>query len=264
MIPYYLILFIFIIGILKIIKSTFYVNVKYNDLTNKNEKNITFVQLSDLHGRTRFLNGSISKFVNKINPDIVFITGDITSKERHLLPVIKEINKITCDNKIFVPGNYERQTIVGFSKRNKTKEEYKDFVDELTLHDIKYLENDGIMLKLGDKKIYIYGIDNSIYGNESFEHFERDNQNFTVLLAHSPNIIPILKDRQIHYNLLLTGHTHGGQIRFFNKTLGAYKHFHLGMKFIDQSKCVYINPGLGTVKIPIRFSCPPEISVFTM
>ncbi|MFS1512713.1 hypothetical protein VQL36_09785 [Chengkuizengella sp. SCS-71B] len=71
-------------------------------------------------------------------------------------------------------------------------------------------------------------------------------------------------ENKLRYNLLLTGHTHGGQIRFFHKTFGAYKHFHVGMKKITPQSFFYINRGLGTVKLPIRVNCSPEISVMRL
>ena len=84
------------------------------------------------------------------------------------------------------------------------------------------------------------------------------------MLAHSPSIIKLLQEGNVLYDLLLTGHTHGGQIRLRNHTIGAYKHFHTGIKNVDKRRRFYINRGLGTVKIPVRLGSPPEIAVFTI
>lgn len=86
--------------------------------------------------------------------------------------------------------------------------------------------------------------------------------NMTIFLAHSPNIISLIYNEDLKADLLLSGHTHGGQIRLFNRTVGAYKHFHVGQKE-DQSVGVFgISRGLGTSRLPIRLNCFPEITVY--
>ncbi|WP_254613171.1 hypothetical protein [Brevibacillus sp. HB1.2] len=83
-----------------------------------------------------------------------------------------------------------------------------------------------------------------------------------IFLAHSPNIISLIHSESLKADLLLTGHTHGGQVRLFNWTIGAYKHFHVGQKE-DQSVGVFgISRGLGTSRLPVRLNCFPEITVY--
>lgn len=76
-----------LIAVLVLVVQTLYVKLTYNPLNYNLAMKFKSVQLSDLHGRTRFINGSISEIVNKIQPDYVLITGDRTSKKKQLARV---------------------------------------------------------------------------------------------------------------------------------------------------------------------------------
>jgi predicted MPP superfamily phosphohydrolase len=90
-----------------------------------------------------------------------------------------------------------------------------------------------------------------------------------VLLCHAPDYVDDVRrtPEGQFVSLMLCGHTHGGQVRlpFIGATLlpeggrlypeGWFRFDHLQL---------YVNRGLGTVGVPFRFDCPPEISVFTL
>ncbi len=89
---------------------------------------------------------------------------------------------------------------------------------------------------------------------------------FTILLAHSPDTF--LKTKELPVDLVLSGHTHGGQVRL--PFIGAiYSQTALGPDisqglFQRNHSLLYINRGIGTILIPVRFLCPPEITLFTL
>ncbi|WP_147384563.1 metallophosphoesterase [Paenibacillus sp. 1011MAR3C5] len=197
---------------------------------------MTVVHLTDLHGRTRFINSRISQRVNRLHPDHIIITGDLA-------------------------GNYERETRSGIRKRRYTEQEYRDIIQSLQLMNVNVLTNSSYITR---QQGLVYGFDNSIYGNErlTLSRAELERSDYTIMLAHSSGIIDLLQESKLPFDLLLAGHTHGGQIRLWDRTIGAYKHFHSGLKALDGRRHFYINRGLGTVKIPVRLGCPPEIAVF--
>lgn len=259
-------LIVLVIGIVYMLVETNYVMVSRYDFTKELSMNVKVVQLSDIHGRTRFLNGSISELVNRIQPDYVFVTGDLATRENELEPVLQELGRIKCRSIMFIPGNYERQTRVGWGKRNYSEEEYRDIGRKLLEHGIIPLGNEGIEEEVRGRRLLVYGFDNSIYGNEqvSIQSDAWRDKDCFIVLAHSPSIITFVERNKLNYNLLLTGHTHGGQIRLFGRTIGAYRHFHAGLKRMGECQYYYINRGLGTVKLPVRLGCPPEIAVFEL
>ncbi|WHX29754.1 hypothetical protein [Brevibacillus agri] len=55
---------------------------------------------------------------------------------------------------------------------------------------------------------------------------------------------------------------HGGQVRIFGRTIGAYKHFHVGQKADENVGLFGISRGLGTARLPVRLFCFPEITVY--
>ncbi|MDQ1913745.1 metallophosphoesterase [Paenibacillus sp. GD4] len=243
--------------------QTLWVKCSIHKLETSSRVSLTVVQLSDLHGRIQFINGSLSSIVNKVNPDYVFITGDLVSKKSQIYNVLREIRKLNCPNIYFVPGNYEREGLVGFRKKLYSDEEYSFILRSLQEQNVSVLSNSGTQLETNQGKFLLYGFDNSIYGNERLTlNIEELNYDYFIMLAHSPNIINFIEEKKLPYDLLLVGHTHGGQIRFLNRTIGAYKNYHVGLRKLDQRRNFYINRGLGTVKIPIRMACFPEIAVF--
>jgi len=249
-----------ILFLLFVLIDTNRVRLTNHTLPSPGSFHTTVVHLTDLHGRTRFINGSISAKVNRLHPDHIIITGDLASRKRQLKRVLKEIGKLHCSSIVFVPGNYERETWSGIRKRRYSEQEYRDIIQSLQLLNVNVLTNSSILLQQG----LIYGFDNSIYGNErlTLSREELERSAYTIMLAHSPSIIDLLHESKLPFDLLLAGHTHGGQIRLWGRTIGAYKHFHIGLKALDNRRHFYINRGLGTVKIPVRIGCPPEIAVF--
>ena len=86
-----------------------------------------------------------------------------------------------------------------------------------------------------------------------------------ILLAHEPDIAP--EAAKHHVDLMLSGHTHGGQVRI--PFLPPVMLPPMGKKYVEGAFRVgpmqlYVNRGVGTVQLPFRFNCPPEITVITL
>ncbi|WP_181391990.1 metallophosphoesterase [Deinococcus irradiatisoli] len=215
------------------------------------------MQLSDVHGRTRFLNGCLARKVNALNPDVVCVTGDLVNRRADLPRVLAELGRIRCSRKYFVPGNWERETQQGLGKRLTTPEE-----TAATLRAVspvaRVLLNQGEVITLGGRKVLIYGFDNSLEDLAAYRP-PGEAAEVRVLLAHSPLIIGLLRREQVPFDLLLTGDTHGGQLRVLGFTRRDVQHWHVGAKTEAGGGVFVISRGLGTVKVPLRLGSPPEI-----
>ncbi|WNR42081.1 metallophosphoesterase [Paenibacillus roseipurpureus] len=244
--------------------STLWVHYTHVHLGKPSANKLTVVQITDLHGRTRFMNGSLSQLVNKVKPGYVMVTGDLASRLPSFHNVLAEVRRITCPHRYFVPGNHERQELVSRQRRRYSQDEYAQILRMVEAANLKVLSNQGTSIQISDKRILIYGFDNSINKEEQLTLTAEDIQqyDYVIMLAHSPSIIHTALSGKVPWDLLLVGHTHGGQIRLLDRTIGAYKHCHVGLKALDSRKMFYINRGLGTARIPIRWACPPEIAVF--
>ena len=87
----------------------------------------------------------------------------------------------------------------------------------------------------------------------------------TILLVHEPDFADSVRGRSV--DLQLSGHSHGGQIRLpligppYLPPLG--KKYPQGLRQLDQL-ALYTNRGIGTIGVPARLNCPPEITLFTL
>ncbi|WP_010274777.1 metallophosphoesterase [Paenibacillus senegalensis] len=222
---------------------------------------LTVVHLSDLHGSLRWVNGRLSKLVRRLEPDLVCLTGDLATRQAQLSRVMNELALIAARCPIyFVPGNYERE-----QQRRLFFKESIVLPPALSApgSPVQMLLNDGEVLQCKGNRLLIYGFDNSIYGNErTSPSFLTADPIYRLVLAHSPSIIHYIEERSLPIDLLLTGHTHGGQVRLHNRTWGAYRHYHCGVREYASGQFFGINRGLGTVKLPLRWNCRPEITVY--
>lgn len=227
------------------------------------KQDLTIVQISDVHGKTTFLNGKISGIVNKLKPDIVCVTGDLTNHLWQLPKVLRELGQIRCKHIFFIPGNHEWYDYIGLRKRMYTSEQYAETMRRLRQAGIVTLENECAVVPLKGGKVAVCGYDNAFYGNEKEARPPASESiAYTIALGHSPNIVHFLERSGIGYDLLMAGHTHGGQIRLFGRQHGKYGHFHIGHKQLETNRSFYINRGLGTVLIPLRLGSRPEIAAF--
>jgi predicted MPP superfamily phosphohydrolase len=89
---------------------------------------------------------------------------------------------------------------------------------------------------------------------------------FRILLAHSPDVIRDVA--RLGVDLMLSGHTHGGQVRF--PFIGAtvvpsrYGPRYSAGEYRVEGTTLYVSRGLGTVRLPIRFLCRPELAILTL
>jgi len=144
-------------------------------------------------------------------------------------------------------------------------------------HEYRHPETDEIISRLEKSGI-------QLLNNESVEredlilagvkspHLNRDNvdqaldERVDILLAHSPEIFRKVKDKNV--GLVLVGHTHSGQInipllRWLVLPLKYGKKYREGL-FEEQDTYMYVNRGVGTTLLPIRFNAPPEIGLIKL
>lgn len=260
-------LLISILGVIvaiSIIIHTNYIKIERHVVLNKGIK-CKIAHISDIHGKLQYLNGTLSKILNKEKIDFLIVTGDLAENVKDRQKVLEELKRVKVTKKIYlVLGNYEREEKIGLKKRSLdiTDEEYH----QLDTDKLKVLINQyDIYRDVSDgSKISFYGFDNSIYGNEKYsEELKGMSADIKIVFAHSPNIIKHIEEQRIHYNMLLVGHTHGNQmnIPILNKLNRGYAKFHVGYKVFD-GKIFNISRGLGTSKIPIRINASPQITIF--
>lgn len=228
------------------------------------------VQVSDIHFR-EYTEPSFIKLVlhevNSLKPDLVALTGDFVSyvpMARHMsIPWAYEcgelLKRIQCVQRYAVLGNHD--CIVNEAAA----------ADALTTHGIPVLRNESIPIEREGKRVWLAGVTDSLEGSprsdfaKAFPRMARADGEPVILLAHEPDVAPVAAKHG--YDLMLSGHTHGGQVRI--PLLPALQLPPLGEDYVEGhfqvgAMQLYVNRGIGTVGVPFRLNCPPEITVLTL
>ena len=184
---------------------------------------IKIVLIADLHG-TIYGNDQtilIDKIKNE-NPDLIILCGDIIDEvypitgARLLLSGICDLAPI-----YYVTGNHEYYT-----------ERIKEIRYELEYYKVIILSDRYVQIKINNNEIILAGIedpDKALFETPDYDQEEimedvfrelDDIQLYKILIAHRPELIELYK--KYSFDLILSGHTHGGQIRFFGSKMGLY------------------------------------------
>ncbi len=253
-----IILIIVIVVTIYGIINAYTLRIKEITVSTKKDVELKIVQISDLHlgaiTKDKYLIKIIAK-INNIKPDIVLITGDmIDGRYKYDINTFKLLNKINAEI-YFSSGNHEEYAGI-------------DMVKGLLKHTkIKWLRNELIRTK----NINIIGLDDTRNKNNIREmlarittkHNYKTNKKFTILMNHRPIG---WKDASKYVDMMISGHTHGGQIWPFIY-LTVLEGNAIRNKYItteDHSFMLYVTSGVGTWGPPIRIGSNAEIVVYNI
>ncbi len=240
-----------------IIKRT---EISLNDLPVELD-GISFVLISDLHidGMPDRLIEKILSELNNISYDYCLLGGDYRFRVRgspllaiaRMKDLVRELRKRTPV--LGILGNHDEYYIA----------------DELAKQGAEMLMNEHVQLSKGGKSIYLVGLDDAhYYEAHDFEQAENGipEDGFKLLLCHSPELYKEAWKRG--YRLYMAGHTHGGQI-CLPWGIAVVQNARVPMAMGNglwsyKSLQGYTTPGAGSSGIPVRFNCPPEISLLIL
>ncbi len=198
------------------------------------------------------------------SPDIIFHTGDFLAGhswtpevEAHLNDLIIELKRLSKNIlNIAVMGNHDHWTNVSAVREG------------LQEADIIELENTFYTLRRGTDELYICGVDDIWEKKDDLNALlmQLPAENPAILLAHEPDFADTSVSTK-RFDLQISGHSHGGQVVIPN--IGPIVLPYLAWKYPAGLYKVgemwqYTNRGLGTGKIPVRYNCPPEVTMLTI
>jgi predicted MPP superfamily phosphohydrolase len=214
-------------------------------------------QLSDIHVRTgvkpRALHQAV-EILNALKPHFVVLTGDYVCLSARPLPALTEALKELTVPAYATLGNHDHWT----DSRRVRHALAKAHVDVLM--------NEHRRVQISRARLYLVGIDDSVTRHHDPERaFKGVPVHETrVVLSHDPRSADFLH----HYRpaLILSGHTHGGQIYF--KRLTPFLSRRVGNKYLSgffdvHGSVLYVTRGLGA-SLPVRFRSPREIAQLTL
>lgn len=228
------------------------VEIKLRNL-NKSYK---IVQLSDIHIGglidEKFIKNIVER-VNDIKPDLVVITGDLVDinlqKADEALNIFKELN--SKYGTFFIVGNHEYY------------HDIENIIKKVKSLGIRVLENENVYIGDEAKGFNLAGVyDVMGYRTNTFvpdinKALKGTEDAPTVLLAHQPRFIEEVKSG---VDLMLSGHTHGGQIYPFRFLVNLVQPYIDGLHHHNKDLQIYVNKGTGFWGPPMRLGASAEIT----
>ncbi len=224
---------------------------------------LTIGHLSDIHHGPftglDYINRCV-EIVNGMKPDIIALTGDFTFRgRRYIEPCAEVLKGLKARIDVYaVLGNHDYYAGAWRVTRALRSAGCNVLVDAKNC-----IESRGA-------KLWLAGVDDLYYGTTDHHRLMRDvpREDCRIVLAHNPDFIEEFALKNKHVDLMISGHTHGGQIRFpligaphISSDFGQRYAIGLNRKGAMQ---IYTTRGIGTIILPSRFDCPPEIVLYTL
>lgn len=217
------------------------------------------VHLSDFHHSPFTSREQIERAVetaNRLQPDIIALTGDYISHDRRFAaPCAELLGRLRARHGVFaVLGNHDHWTDAAL------------ITDLFRAEGITVLVNEGMRFELKGEAFWLAGVDDTMVGLEDLPLALAGSRQteMKLLLAHNPIILR--RAARAGIDLVLSGHTHGGQVKLRSERSASGKprrRLLRGLGRRGQTQ-IYVTRGLGTVVLPIRYGCPPEVSLLEL
>lgn len=223
----------------------------------------TIALLTDPHhgpfNSRSFLESAVEQ-ANALAPDLVVLSGDFIQGARHeyIEPALQVFGRLHAPLGVYaVPGNHDHKCGNIRAVRRA-----------ITDNGITDLTNTGRWIDLEGHRLRLGGVDDLWHGEQDLDAALGDatDRHACILLCHNPDYAETLRDPRI--GLMLSGHMHGGQIVIpglgYHGIPSRY-----GLKYLQglvkaPRTQVFVSRGLGTVGLPLRIHCRPEINLLTL
>ena len=233
------------------------------------------VQLSDIHiGSWQGNASAIQNLVNLVNeqhPDLIVFTGDLVNHRaielndfQHILAGLK-----AKDGVYSILGNHDYGPYFRWKNKQEQDDNLSDLQQRQAAMGWKLLNNSHTILIQGNDSIALIGVENE--GEPPFSQYadlpkamQGTEGMFQILLSHNPTHWrrEVLPESDI--DLMLAGHTHAMQLKLGNYSPSSYIYPEWSGMYLEGTRGLYVNVGIGYVGLPFRFGAWPEITVLTL
>ncbi|OOO00333.1 MAG: hypothetical protein ATN35_07835 [Epulopiscium sp. Nele67-Bin004] len=221
--------------------------------------------LADIHFGRTLKSKTLRKMVDKVNdwePDLVILGGDYVMHKKHIYPCFKELSRLKAKHGVHaVMGNHD------------VVESFADTKKAMRLSNVNSINNDALWLEQNGDRIRLGGVGDMRTQTQNIEPTIKGTKfdDYIILVTHNPRYIYQLKPED-DINLILAGHTHGGQFSFI-------KHLsHIVPNFVDEATAlsylsgykekngrhVIVSNGMGTARFAMRIMTRPEMVYITL
>lgn len=219
------------------------------------------VYLTDIHHGPFFSLDrvrALEKRVNLMNPDLILLGGDYVHRDpKYIEPCFEALSKLKAPLGVYgVLGNHDHWE--GAARCRLA----------MSGAGVGELDNTGVWLTKGQSRIRLCGV------GDMFEDVQNQNvalesatsRDFVIMLSHSPDFFPISDHSKI--DLMLSGHTHGGQVTLFGLWAplipSKYGQTYRTGVHHEGGSALIVSNGIGTITPPVRFFARPQIMVVTL
>lgn len=222
------------------------------------------VQISDLHAGKFMPDERLDKIVDLVNaqePDLIAMTGDFVTRvyrgaPKDIIPAMSSLR--AKDGVVAILGNHDYWGAKGPDLMRQV----------IAASGLIDLNNKVHTLERDGERLHVAGIDSVREGNNRLDLVlkELPRDGAAILLAHEPDFADVAA-RTRRFDLQISGHAHGGQVVI--PGIGSPALPVLGRKYwrghyMVEDMHLYVNRGLGMVRLPVRFLARPEITVYTL
>lgn len=226
-------------------------------------------QISDIHLEEFTEPSYLEEVVHRVNalqPELVFLTGDFISRGpgprsvalRAAGRAAEILSGLKAPQRVAILGNHDVAVNADL------------VVHELEAHGTPVLVDSYLPLERRMERLIIAGSDDAgTRTPDPFLAIPKDPRAPVIFLVHEPDYIDIFRHhpRFPLVDLMLSGHTHGGQVRL--PFIGPLALPPMGKKYVEghfqfDHLQLYVNRGIGTVGLPLRLNCPSEITSITL
>ena len=245
-----------------------------NELTIKNNKipsgfsGFRIAQISDFHNAEFGIeNEKLLSMLEKCEPDIILITGDLIDSRRTNIEISISFSKKAAmiAPVYYVTGNHEARI-----------EEYEELITGLENAGVHLLDNESVMVGNSGDRITVAGMkdpsfvtdylfgDSKTVAEDALTKIVRNKDIYTVLLSHRPELFETYVE--CGADLVFSGHAHGGQFRIpfvgglVAPNQGLFPKYDGGVYSKDGTDMI-VSRGIGNSILPFRINTPPEIVV---
>lgn len=220
---------------------------------------LRIVQLSDIHHSPFTGSAQVERAIdmaNSLAPDIIALTGDYISHEReYAAPCAEMLGRLRARWGVYaVLGNHDHWTDAAL------------ITDLFRAEGIHVLVNEGMRFEQKGGSFWLAGVDDTMVGLEDLPLALAGSTatEMKLLLAHNPVILR--RAARAGVDLVLSGHTHGGQIAWRSERGASGRPRRRILKGLARrgETQIYVTRGLGTVVLPVRYGCPPEVSLLRL
>ena len=239
----------------------------------KGLNNLRIGLISDIQADWYNSNERIENYINKLNnsnPDIVFIPGDMITNDKESIPIAAAmVGKIKAKYGVYACVGDHDNWAYG-RNINKSRSEV---IKQLSIHGVEMLDNTNRIVQIDSNRLGMTFITDTY--SERIDYYSLDSLtsdfedvDLKIFITHQPN--GRMKEMAVkkNYDLMLSGHTHGGQITllfpFINLTPTLIETNYVKGDFWFDKLLMVVNGGLGMSLAPIRYNSTPEVTLIVL